>query len=624
LYLTLHINMSKTLERYRKLFPNDTRSDWRIALEHGQLDEGKVDRSLDPEFEAEFQKAKDIFRPGFFENIGEGVARGVDMSQAIAYGASAWGAEALGADSVRDWAIDGVTENLKEAAKNKAFIGSVSDIESGADFATWAVGGLSELVPDVLATIGITAVSGGLATLPAVSSRAAASKLVGDQLLKKFGKEALNKMGKEAIEKETQILTRGLVEDLTKKGVKEKVAEKTVQELGEAAVKADRLRRGAQIGATVSGIQQGIGESYMGFATDMDNPNVSKSERILAPLVAGTLSGILDTALPLIAINKALPPAAKEGMKASILEKFTDFAKANPKKAALLAMGGGSVAEGTTEALQSLIGYTAQTVADEGKDWKWEDIKPELIDAAALGALGGAGFGAAGTASTLLMDDKADVKRKEQNDKKEAVLKMRQEEAGIDPQQAAQQRAAPPTSYQTLVNAMNREEATNLASKPDITEEDRIKINELLKEVDDPTVERDVNLLLKTSDTNRLAELKEKIKKNTLSDQDVKDVNRLIVLYPIEAQDLNGISSQYSPAPAPATEEMNRYFILQESAYLEPAQRRELSELSRKAASGVNPKLTAVDLEIKTLTNLINREARGENYRPTRLTDYPL
>ena len=406
--------MSRTLRVHKKLNPSDFRSDDEIIADIANSKGGDTFRQRDPEFEAEFKGMRERNMPGLIESSTKGFKRGVDMTQALGFGLGAWGADAVGADSVRDWAIEGMEEQFAEAEENKAFT-TFGEAETFRDYADWAAGGIGELLPNVLTTIAAsvaTAGVGGVAAVAGFGGRKALTKLVSKELAEKFaekgGAKYVNQMTRKELEFESRKMAGQLIRDeAAKKGVKrtaDNVLGIRAKEM--AAKKAAGKRLGGQLGAIGSGVGLNTGEIYGQFAEDLDNPNVSRAERVLATGGMGFLAGLLDSALPLLAVNKFLPDATKKGMMSEVMEAFPEWLRKNKKKGALLALTGGSVTEGSIEALQELLGYTAGLV-DETREFSWEEVKPSLIEAGALGALGGGFFGLAGAGATMVSKDKA-------------------------------------------------------------------------------------------------------------------------------------------------------------------------------------------------------------------------
>lgn len=112
------------------------------------------------------------------QNLGAGVARGIDNLQATLYGATNAFGEMTGIDLIAEWGEEGVIDNMKEAAMNPAEIKSWDDVDSLASFGTYVVETLGEQAPNLLAM----ATGAGVG---AVAARAA----VGKAALKHFSKK---------------------------------------------------------------------------------------------------------------------------------------------------------------------------------------------------------------------------------------------------------------------------------------------------------------------------------------------------------------------------------------------------------------------------------------------------
>lgn len=160
-----------------------------------QMESGLYDRLLsdyEPAEEEAPQQQKPVER-GAWDTVTSSVARSVDQSQALGWGVLAAGADLVGADGVRDRALEGYNEQMRQAAENPAEIGTYKNIDSIGDAGTYALESLGELVP-TLATILVSGgIGGGIA-------RAAAPKVLGQMLEKQIAANIAKGATKEAAE----------------------------------------------------------------------------------------------------------------------------------------------------------------------------------------------------------------------------------------------------------------------------------------------------------------------------------------------------------------------------------------------------------------------------------------
>lgn len=108
----------------------------------------------------------------------KGVSRGIDQTQALGYGVATLLGDAVGADSLGDWGLEGYRRNMDEAGESKARVGRIEDIDGVGDALSWGSGVLGELVPTMATMIATGGIGGAIA-------KQSAKKLVGDQLKKR-------------------------------------------------------------------------------------------------------------------------------------------------------------------------------------------------------------------------------------------------------------------------------------------------------------------------------------------------------------------------------------------------------------------------------------------------------
>lgn len=130
------------------------------------------------------------------QEVGAGLARGVDQTQAM--GAAGVGAiaRASGLDSLSDWAQESFNKNMQEAAQNKATISDFGQANSAESWARFAIGAISEQAPQLAMDLG-AAIAAGL-----TEGAAGAGYLVIRQGVKKALEEgAVRLMAKQAAQR---------------------------------------------------------------------------------------------------------------------------------------------------------------------------------------------------------------------------------------------------------------------------------------------------------------------------------------------------------------------------------------------------------------------------------------
>lgn len=318
--------------------------------------------------------------------FGAGLARGIDTTQAmgyglaslsrdIGYGLTALAGDLIGADSLENWALkkfsednwasQGFARNMQEAQKNAASVRflDISEgenfLEDTSNFIRWAAGGLGELAP----TIAVTFASGGAGGVAAGATRAALPKL-GEAAAKKYiSRAAIKKFGKDG---------------LAKKSAKELTdfADQAIKNLGTSA------------GVLASSVGMNTGEIYGNFIDpetgEINEDSTSRAGRVLGTIGGGMLAGALDSLIPAKLFGKA--NLSKDDVIRNALRKIPTSQRAAKAAGEILL---NTTVEGTTEAAQELISEAVGVSVDSIKDWDWDSLRPELIEAFALGALGG-------------------------------------------------------------------------------------------------------------------------------------------------------------------------------------------------------------------------------------------
>ncbi len=605
--------MSQTLRDHRIINPNDFRSDSEIIFELGTGEPGDLRRLRDPEFDKEFGDVRDKNRPGMIESVSKGIGRGIDTTQALGFGVVGLAGDALGIEALRDFGIEGYQRNIREAEKNKAFT-HFRDIEGIADFTDWALGGLGELTPNVLTTIVAAAGTGGAGAVFAAGGKKAVQKKIGDQLLKKFRKEELNKMTQKQLASESdQILGIVLRREIAKSptGITAKAAgeKQLARQFKEAAV-SKGIRKGSEIGAVGSSVALNTGETFGQFADELDNPNISRAERVFSSLGFGGLAGLLDSALPLVAV-RALSRGARDSIIDTAVSNIKAFAKDNPVSAAALTLAGGTVTEGTTEAIQELLSYLALTTSDEDKPFDWDEIKPQLIEAGALGALGGGVFGGAAAVGAIKSNKGPDAKKRAENIKSNhTFLDQEAEKRGEDVKARQEERAQPPADTQALFDIINLQGAIDIVGTRETLTPEQDNMLEEIKGKSSQGTAAEIDLLRKGADQKRIQTLQNKVRDETIKDDEVTELKLLEDRHPEFAVEIK------------VDKGTERYIALVEkndTLGLDKDEKKEINKLAKKNVDTAN--------DIIALRQLIATESIltiKENELLSKLTDkYP-
>ena len=286
----------------------------------------------------------------------QGLKSGFQKNQALLYNVPAIAA-GLGKKLVPDsetlsaiekWGQEGAARNMAEAAPYAAKVGRVEDIRSVGDFGKWAAHGLGEFTTD----IGFSLLGGGIGGAGA--------------------KMALGQGVKQA----------------AKAGLKKPLAQVTAKEI--AAIKAvnKAKKTGFLAGGLTASTAQSAGEIYQGIKEETGEA----SPAIAASL--GVVAGSIDF-IPIVRILKKLgvgDTVVKSGIKETLKKsgKWKDIAKMVGVGAA-----GGAATEGATEGVQEIINQAALEWANPKKDHFGPEGWSQIMNAAALGALGGGVMGGA-------------------------------------------------------------------------------------------------------------------------------------------------------------------------------------------------------------------------------------
>lgn len=285
-----------------------------------------------------------------------GVLRGTDTMQATFYGfANALG-RAAGIDALAEWGEQGVAENILEAMRNPATVGSWEDIDGLADAGVYAIEAVAEFMPQLLVD-GTVALASGAAAATGVGAPAAAGLVLTRQSLAGIGKSILRRAGAGAVPNARTVAANGIS-------------------------RSELFKEGARLGAFGSMYMQSAGESQMNFAAEgIDNPG-------------GALAlGAAKAALDLYGFEKILSQTFEGLSKDALAPANIRELLSNAVKASSI----GFTAEGVTEATQALIDEMSIAAQKPDYDIEWATVIDGFLK-------GGIGAGAVTGAGRLGVD----------------------------------------------------------------------------------------------------------------------------------------------------------------------------------------------------------------------------
>lgn len=299
--------------------------------------------------------------PDTRSEFSKGVARGVDNTQAMLYGATGLGADLLGADSVKNWAYGKAQEQFAEAGTSPAAVGEFTDISSPSDLGNWFMGALGEAVPSMAASL----VSSGTGAL---LFRAVATKMATGAARVAIAEEAAKMVALGAAKKEAEAAA-------VKNFMKTEIVD---------TLRTKALQTGAYAGGFASGTSLEGGSNWLDDVQKYGMANTSPGK----DLFFGALSGAVESGLG--PERQLIGAMAK---KQAIEEATKTAGKGYLKNAGIGAIKG-AASEGGEEGTQQYLSTAATTPSQEwGKTLTSWDTMKSAINAAAAGAAGGVGFG---------------------------------------------------------------------------------------------------------------------------------------------------------------------------------------------------------------------------------------
>lgn len=328
------------------------------------------------------------------EEVGVGVARGIDQTQAMGFGLLGLMGEALEVEGLSDLGVEGYKRNMEEAAKNMASVQDpFEEIGGVGDAATYAAGVLGEQLPQLLVSL----IGGGVG---GYTAKAIAKKVVANEI----GKRVAAGLEKEAAEKVVANLVaqkalRGFDVPVVREGV-ERMAAGIGQEAMQQATKAGALggayvaNVGQIAGGSFSEIEQETGErdpvNALGFAL-LGGALETAGEAIIAAPLANKLIGGKTVAT----ISDIERPG---GLFVPIVRNAGNVA-------------GTATSEGLTERGQTFLEQAAVGAADPNRTVAEVTGTPEAQRerdiATVAGAVAGGGFGGVSQVASYLIPETA-------------------------------------------------------------------------------------------------------------------------------------------------------------------------------------------------------------------------
>ena len=284
----------------------------------------------------------------------KGVLRNIDTTQASLYGAVGLLGDAVGSDAIRDWGFQGYTENMKEAEKNAARVGSFSDISSVGDAWDWSMGTLGELATTVGSVIATGFGAGKLA------------ETVGGRMLRKTVAESIEAQTKKNI---ANAAAKGFAGEAVEKAARD---EATKLVLGKLSNKWSTVATTGLMSSIESGSNWGQDATKHGL--DNTNPGMD----LMFGVLSGVSEAILGSEISLFKklTGKTVSDATERKLRDIIVKEL-------PKTAAK---------EGGQEAFQEMLSAINMNIQESKGLITTEDLS-DMINAFFAGALGGAVLG---------------------------------------------------------------------------------------------------------------------------------------------------------------------------------------------------------------------------------------
>lgn len=376
--------MNSLVAEYRNRRPDDTRSDEELTLLLGRAHDVDGRYAGYPDFVEEYQSTKARLAKEevpFKSEFRRGLKRGVSGLKQSAVGAGALAADVVGAESLRDTALEKYRDlQAEDASANAPGVARIEDVGSVSDLARYVIGKGGELVPQIAeaAIAGVAGAAAGSAAAPGPGtvaggvggflSRRAAKKILSEGI-----EAVLEKRGLAAIEKE--IVKDQLKNVAERKAISDAIRPE-VADLLNIETKS-MLAKGGALGAELANFY-GIGAGTI-YGETANREGVDKADARAAALAGGIGTAIANAPLPLMVISRFFPGASQAAVRSYMQRLASDAAKEIP-------MGAGG------EVLDELFQIAAEKYADpklRNTPLSDEDLS-RLLNAGVVGGFAGA------------------------------------------------------------------------------------------------------------------------------------------------------------------------------------------------------------------------------------------
>ena len=359
--------MGQLLREYRRVYPNDTRSDLSILeLYRDQLGEEKF-RQYKEDYDSYINEVNKLVPLGIGEEFSRGFTRGYEGLKGTAKGAAAL---ALGKlipgdqEETEDRLLASARENFQKASRPE-----LSSTGQGA--LQGYAAGAGEVLPSLLEA-GVTGAAGAIAgaaivpapdpadavTVPAgfltgLFSKSAVKNAIKENITLRLGKEAT----KEGVEKKY----KDIVKEETTEALESAARSLNITDAAFAAEKRKIVSQTLGVGVTaLNSIGLSSGEIYNQLRSD---PDIDRDTAMNYALAGGVAAGVAEAAMPAMILTKAvrsvgstkIRPYDVDGVYSKIVNSFPGKLAKN--------LGGSMAVEGGTEAYQSWVSIVTQKAA---------------------------------------------------------------------------------------------------------------------------------------------------------------------------------------------------------------------------------------------------------------------
>ena len=329
----------------------------------------RVIRGSFPDFENDLLTIQNEQSEGLISETAKGLGSAFEGLKGIGKAGLAIGADILPgdfADPARDALLESANENFERAAEGKPTVSSLDDIRSFGeggfiDTLRFVAGGTGSALPSAVEAI----VSGGIGAT----------------------------LGKSAVKTVAKDLIRDRAASKVKKDLTGEALEKALEEVGDDIARSI----GQNSALLLNSYTLSAGEIY---AEAVNDPDIDNETARNTALLFGAVAAAPDTVMPNIVLNKfrkitkgADTAIAKKRIVEGRLREAWD--NLENKFSTRIAKGGAVAAftEGPTEAFQEFINIVAiKTAKGEPLDFSEEEFQ-RMLDAGAIGALGGGAIG---------------------------------------------------------------------------------------------------------------------------------------------------------------------------------------------------------------------------------------